>query len=143
MKYDTPQYGEGSATFKAVGQLEGLTKLVSEFYRLMDENPAYSEIRDMHPNNLELSIDKLVSFLSGWMGGEPLYLQKYGGGGMPKVHMHLNIGEVERDMWLACMHEALLIQEYPDTLIEYLMVQFRFPAERIYEVCRSVQNNNN
>jgi len=95
----------------------------------------------MHPKDLELSVDKLVSFLSGWMGGEALYLKKYGGGGMPKVHMHLDIGEAERDMWLSCMHEALLKQDYPKQLVIYLMTQFSFPAQRIYEVSQLSRSN--
>lgn len=128
------QYGDGSATYKAVGGLDGLQKLVTEFYRLMHESSDYKDIRDMHPQNLALSIDKLVCFLSGWMGGEALYLKRYGGAGMPKVHMHLDIGEDERDMWLACMHEALLNQEYPEQLVRYLITQFSFPAQKIHEV---------
>ena len=136
-----PKYGEGSATYEAVGGLSGLQKLVTEFYRVMHESPDYKGIRDMHPQDLELSIDKLVSFLSGWMGGEALYLKKYGGGGMPKVHMHLSIGEAERDMWLACMHEALLTQKYSESLVSYLMVQLAFPAERIHQVSSSIQQN--
>lgn len=130
-------YGEGSATYEAVGGLEGLQKLIAEFYAVMHESPAYTGIRDMHPQNLELSIDKLVSFLSGWMGGEALYLKKYGGGGMPKVHMHLVIGEAERDMWLACMYEALLKQDYPESLTSYLMTQLAFPAQRIHQVSQA------
>lgn len=137
MKQEIPIYGEGSATYEAVGGLSGLQKLVTTFYHVMHESPAYKGIRDMHPENIELSIDKLVSFLSGWMGGDALYLKKYGGGGMPKVHMHLDIGKAERDMWLACMHEALLNQDYPESLVSYLMTQFAFPAERIYQVCQS------
>ena len=126
------KYGDGSATYEAVGGLLGLQKLVTEFYRLMHESPDYQGIRDMHPKDLDLSIDKLVSFLSGWMGGEALYLKKYGGGGMPQKHMHLKIGEAERDMWLNCMHEALNNQDYPESLISYLMTELAFPAERIY-----------
>lgn len=132
------KYGEGSATYEAVGGLTGLKKLVTEFYRVMHESLDYKGIRDMHPQDIELSIDKLVSFLSGWMGGEALYLKKYGGGGMPKAHMHLTIGKAERDMWLACMHEALLKQDYSESLVSYLMVQLAFPAERIYQVCTSM-----
>lgn len=133
----TKNYGDGSATYVAVGGLTGLQKLVTEFYRVMHESPAYKDIRDMHPENLELSIDKLVSFLSGWMGGEALYIKKYGGAGMPQVHRHLDIGEAERDMWLACMHEALLQQDYPESLISYLMTQFAFPAQRIHQVSQA------
>ena len=140
---DTPltniNYGDGSATYEAVGGFDGLQKLVTEFYRVMHESPDYSDIRDMHPQDLVLSIDKLVSFLSGWMGGEALYLKKYGGGGMPKVHMHLDIGEAERDMWLGCMHEALLKQDYPESLVDYLITQFKFPAERIHQVSQSMK----
>ena len=132
-----PNYGEGSATYEAVGGLTGLQKLVTEFYKVMHESPDYKGIRDMHPQDLVLSIDKLVSFLSGWMGGEALYIKKYGGGGMPKVHMHLNIGVTERDMWLACMHEALSKQDYPESLVKYLMVQLAFPANRIHQVSQS------
>jgi len=130
-------YGDGSATYEAVGGLEGLEKLVTDFYKGMHESPDYKNIRDMHPKDLDLSIDKLVCFLSGWMGGEALYLKKYGGGGMPRVHMHLDIGEAERDNWLSCMHEALLKQDYPEQLVSYLMTQFSFPAQRIYDVCQS------
>ncbi len=137
----TPKYGEGSATYEAVGGFVGLQKLVTEFYHLMDESPDYKGIRDMHPKELDLSIDKLASFLSGWMGGEALYLKKYVGGGMPKMHMHLTIGEAERDMWLACMHEALIKQNYSDSLISYLMVQLAFPAERIHQVSNSIHQN--
>ena len=142
MTQTPPKYGEGSATYDAVGGLAGLQKLVTEFYRVMHESPTYINIRDMHPQNLELSIDKLVSFLSGWMGGEALYLKKYGGEGMPKVHMHLDIGEAERDMWLACMHEALLQQDYPESLVKYLMTQLAFPAERIHKVSQLNPKNN-
>jgi len=135
MNSELPQYGQGAATFNAVGKLTGLKRLVTDFYKLMQENPKYSRIREMHPNNLTLSVDKLVCFLSGWMGGEALYQKKYGGGGMPKAHMHLKISLIERDLWLACMREALEKQNYPDSLIEYLMTQLAVPAERIRQAC--------
>lgn len=136
MSISSANYGEGDATYQAVGGLAGLRQLVSHFYQIMHDSPDYAPIRAMHPDNLDLSTDKLVSFLSGWMGGEALYFKKYGGGGMPGVHRHLKIGATERDMWLACMHEALQKQDYPDDLVDYLMVQLRFPAERIREVCQ-------
>ena len=139
MTNSTLKYGEGSTTYEAVGGLFGLQKLVTSFYQIMHESADYKNIRDMHPENIELSIDKLVSFLSGWMGGEALYLKKYGGGGMPKVHMHLKIDTAERDMWLACMNQAMLKQDYSDSLVEYLNTQFKFPAERIHQV--SMANN--
>ena len=128
------EYGQGSATYDAVGGLQGLQQLVTEFYGIMDKSPDYAVIRDMHPADLEESIDKLVSFLSGWMGGERLYAKKYGGMGIPQAHKHLAIDESERDMWLSCMHEALLKQDYPETLVVYLLEQLSIPAERVRAV---------
>ena len=133
-------YGEGSATYEAAGGLSGLTSLVTDFYTIMDQSQDYKLIRDMHPADLEESIDKLVSFLSGWTGGEQLYAKKYKAIGIPRVHAHLSIDEAERDMWLACMHEALLKQKYPQSLVDYLMQQLAIPAERVRVV--SVANRN-
>jgi len=124
-------YGEGSATYEAVGGLPGITRLVTDFYSIMDTSADYKVIRDMHPDDLQISIDKLISFLSGWMGGEQLYAKKYKAQGIPRSHMHLKIDEAERDMWLSCMHEALQKQDYPESLVTYLMEQFAIPAERV------------
>lgn len=136
------EYGEGSATYDAVGGMEGLTQLVIDFYEIMDESSEFSTIREMHPDDLLVTVDKLVSFLSGWMGGEELYSKKYGSISIPGSHYHLDIGEAERDMWLACMREALDKQDdYPVQLKDYLMKQFAFPAELIRSVSQSRQNS--
>jgi hemoglobin len=133
-------YGEGSATYEALGGLAGLTRLVTDFYTIMDQSPDYQLIRQMHPGDLEESIDKLVCFLSGWTGGEQLYAKKYKAVGIPRAHQHLSIDEAERDMWLACMQEALLKQDYPESLVDYMLAQLAIPAERVRVV--SVANRN-
>ena len=133
-------YGEGSATYEAVGGLDGLTHLVTDFYTIMEQSPDYKLIRDMHPKDLEESIDKLACFLSGWTGGEQLYAKKYKAIGIPRVHAHLSIDETERDMWLACMHEALRKQNYTESLVGYLMKQLAIPAERVRVVSVATRN---
>ena len=136
------EYGKGSATYDAVGGLEGLTQLVKDFYQIMDESAEFSPIRKMHPDAISISEDKLLAFLSGWMGGEELYSKKYGSISIPGSHYHLDIGEEERDMWLGCMQVALDKQEgYPEDLKDYLMKQFAFPAELIRSVCQSRKDN--
>ncbi|PCI42918.1 MAG: globin [Proteobacteria bacterium] len=129
------QYGEGSASYDAVGGLLGLQKLVKDFYDVMSSNPDYVVIRDMHPKDLTVSEDKLVCFLSGWLGGERLFAKKYGGIRIPQVHAHLMIHEKERDMWLNCMQEALEKQAYSDDFKLYLLTQLKVPAERIRIAC--------
>jgi hemoglobin len=94
----------------------------------------------MHPNNLELTIDKLVSFLSGWMGGEKLFTKKYGPISLPQAHAHLIITEKEKAMWLNCMAAALDELGYPEDVKAYLLPKLEFPAERIRQVSAARHN---
>ena len=127
-------YGEGDGTFQAIGRLSGLQSLVETFYRIMGETPEFRPLFDMHPNNLELTIEKLVAFLSGWMGGEKLYAQKFGPISLPQAHAHLIVTDKEKAMWLNCMAAALDELGYPDELKAYLLPKLEFPAERIRQV---------
>ncbi len=74
----TLPFGTGDASYQAAGGIDGLRRLVDDFYRLMDELPEAADLRRMHPKNLEQSRDKLACFLSGWLGGPRLFSEKYG-----------------------------------------------------------------
>jgi hemoglobin len=114
----------------------GITKLVDAFYDLMDSLPEAKHIRDMHPEDLTLSRQKLAYFLSGWMGGPRLYAEHFGSISIPKAHMHLTIESEERDAWMLCMEKALSKMNYPDSLKTYLMEQLFRPAEMIRKTSR-------
>lgn len=124
-------YGDADATFRACNGVEGIRRLVEAFYAQMDTLPGAKRIRALHPPDLEISIDKLARFLSGWTGGPRLYSEKYGPIQIPMAHRHLPVGEAERDAWLLCMERALAEQPYPDDLKQYLLDQLFVPAERI------------
>ncbi len=124
-------YGDGDATFRACGGVEGIRRLVDAFYEQIDTLPEAKRIRDLHPPDLEIARDKLARFLSGWTGGPRLYSEKYGPIKIPMVHQHLPVGAMERDAWLLCMERALADQPYPDDLKLYLLEQLFVPAERI------------
>jgi len=128
-------YGKDDATYQAAGQRAGICALVGTFFDIMSSNPAYRRIYDMHPPNNEVSRDKLALFLCGWMGGPRFFVEKYGSVSIPGAHAHLDITEVERDMWLSCMREALVVQDYSPALQVYLLEQLAFPAERVREAC--------
>lgn len=74
---EKPVYGVGDASYRAAGGIEGLRRLVDEFYRQMDEWPEAAALRRLHPEDLAPSRDKLASFLSGWLGGPKLFSEKY------------------------------------------------------------------
>jgi hemoglobin len=81
--------------------------LVDRFYELMDEDPDYYAIRKLHPAELAGSRDKLFWFLSGWMGGPPLYTDRVGQPFLRRRHAPFAIGTAERDQWMACMVRAM------------------------------------
>jgi len=137
MNITDKQYGQGDSTFVAAGGEAGLIKLVDVFYELMDSLPEAKAIRDMHPDDLALSRQKLAYFLSGWMGGPRLYMQHFGSINIPKVHMHLSIESEERDAWLLCMKTALDQLDYPESYKVYLMEQLFRPAEMIHQTSQS------
>lgn len=93
--------------YQLLGGESVLRQLVERFYAIMDEAPAAAGIRAMHPADLSGSSDKLFMFLSGWLGGPDLFVEKFGHPRLRARHMPFAIGEAERDQWLACMCRAM------------------------------------
>lgn len=98
---DSPQ-----TPYQILGE-DGIRRLADAFYDVMDERPQAATIRAMHAANMDLIKDKLYEYLTGWMGGPPLYASKYGTVCLTDPHKPYPIGPDERDQWLDCMHEAL------------------------------------
>jgi hemoglobin len=93
--------------YEVVGGEEGLRRLVTRFYDIMDSEPKAAGIRAMHKPDLSEANEKLFLFLSGWMGGPPLYVEKYGHPMLRARHLPFRIGESERDQWIYCMVRAM------------------------------------
>ena len=132
---EQPQYGDGDATFQAAGGEAGIFRLVNAFFDLMRDRPEYREIWDMHPEDKDVSRDKLARFLCAWTGGPRLFREKYGPISIPPAHAHLKIDARLRDGWLSCMAEALDACGYPDDFKIYLLAQLGIPAERVRQAC--------
>jgi hemoglobin len=73
----------------------------------MDLEPAYAGIRKLHPPALDGSREKLFWFLSGWLGGPPIYAERIGHPMLRARHLPFSIGVDERDQWLRCMGQAM------------------------------------
>jgi len=93
--------------YERIGGEEPLRRLVQHFYQHMDELPETETIRRMHASDLKSAEDKLFMFLTGWMGGPALYIEKFGHPRLRMRHMPFSIGESERDQWMLCMRNAL------------------------------------
>ncbi len=131
-------YGTGDASFQAAGGVDGLRRLVDMFYDRMGNDERFATIYALHPQDIEISRDKLARFLCGWLGGPTLYNEKYGAIGIPRAHAHLAIGTVERDQWLTCMTETVDEQAFAPGFKKYLMEQLYVPAEAVRRRCEGI-----
>ena len=121
----TEQRAAAPATpYARIGGDAGVRALVERFYDLMDVDPAYAHVRATHGASLGSAREKLHLFLSGWLGGPPLYVEKHGHPRLRARHLPFAIGVVERDEWLACMARALADTGVPDDLAQALMPAF-------------------
>ena len=132
-------YGTGDASFQAAGGVEGIRQLIDTFFDRMGSDPRFATIYALHPEDKEISRDKLHLFLCGWLGGPKLYNEKYGAIGIPRVHAHLAIATDERDQWLTCMSESVAEQPLAADFKTYLMEQLYVPAEAVRRRCMGIQ----
>jgi hemoglobin len=94
--------------------------LVDRFYDLMDLEPEFAHLRGLHPASLDESRDKLYWFLSGWLGGPDMFVERKGHPMLRARHMPFPIGVKERDQWLHCMHRAMDDASLPAPLRQHL-----------------------
>ncbi|MFD2644844.1 group II truncated hemoglobin [Pseudomonas japonica] len=133
----SPVFGNADASYQAAGGLDGLRRLVDDFYDIMDQDPAAQAVRRMHGADLSLSRDKLTCFLSGWLGGPKLFAERYGPIGIPSFHAQWPMSEEHARIWLDCMAQAIARQDYSAAFAEYLLTQLRVPAQRIVQASRA------
>ena len=92
--------------YEILGGETTVKKIVERFYDIMDTLPEAKTIRDLHNKDLSLAREKLFMFMSGWLGGPHLYLEKYGHPKLRARHLPFSIDKTERDQWMICMTQA-------------------------------------
>lgn len=112
------------STFIILGGEEGVRSLVDRFYDLMDLEPEFAALRQMHPPSLDGSRDKLFWFLCGWMGGPDYFVERFGHPRLRARHLPFRITSLERDQWLRCMALAMQDIGVDEALQERLMHSF-------------------
>lgn len=117
--------------FDTLGGDDGIRQLVDRFYDLMDSAPEAVHVRALHAASLKVSRETLRLFLTGWTGGPPVYVEKFGHPRLRMRHFPFAIGVRERDEWLWCMDRALAVHEMPETLRSALSAKFHELADHM------------
>jgi len=115
---------QAQTLYQIMGGAERLRELVDRFYDLMQLESDFAGIHAMHPVPNDGSRDKLFMFLSGWMGGPDLFIERYGHPRLRARHLPYAIGTKERDQWLRAMALAMEDLGYDDALRVRMMSAF-------------------
>jgi hemoglobin len=98
-------WGDAATPYEELGGDEGVRSLVEAFYDIVEvESPV---LRAMLPEDTSISRQKLYEFLSGWLGGPPLYMERRGHPRLRMRHLPFDIGSFEAEEWMRCMMEAV------------------------------------
>lgn len=81
-----------------------LRQIVQIFYGLVQGEPAIAEL---FPDNLSETMNKQEAFLSGFLGGPPLYHQTYGNPMLRYRHAKFVITPSRAKAWFTCFSEAV------------------------------------
>lgn len=93
--------------FDAMGREEGTRQLANRFYDIMESDPFAAELLALHPQPMDKIRQKFFEYLTGWLGGPPLYESKYGHPRLRARHLPFTVTEQMVQQWLYCMNKAL------------------------------------
>jgi hemoglobin len=111
-------WGEAATPYEEIGGDPAVRDLVWAFYDIIEEESPV--LRAMLPANTATSRQKLYEFLSGWLGGPPLYEEKRGHPRLRMRHQPFSIGVDEADEWMRCFRKAMDRQELTKPLQDFL-----------------------
>ena len=126
---NTYPWGNAATPYLEIGGAEGVTALAETFYDVIDEDSP--RLRGMLPRNISKTRQKFSMYLSGWMGGPPLYEERWGHPRLRMRHLPFEIGQLEAEEWMRCMRVALKRCEVPAPLSDFLEERFTQLAQHM------------
>jgi hemoglobin len=122
-------WGSEESPYLAIGGDAPVRALSDAFYdRIEAESPT---LRSMLPRNTATSRQKLYEFLTGWLGGPQLYIEKRGHPRLRMRHFPFTIGEAEAEEWVRCMELAMDDVRVDGPLRAFLSERFRSSAHHL------------
>lgn len=95
--------------YDLIGGEDGVRRLVETFYDIVEQEPEGKALNVLHLRGMGVAHSRIEQFhfLSGFLGGPRLYVEKHGHSNVRTMHEHVEIGPEARDAWLNCMTLAL------------------------------------
>ena len=95
--------------YQELGGEEGVRRLVETFYDIVEREEPGEHLHLLHRrgHGVAHSRDEQFAFLSGFLGGPRLYVERHGHSNVRHMHAHVEIGPEARDAWLTCMRLAM------------------------------------
>lgn len=93
--------------YATVGGEVAVKHLVERFYTHMDTLPEAAAVRAMHAADLTTARTHLEWFLTGWLGGPQLYIERRGHPRLRARHLPFAIDAAASAAWMLCMQKAL------------------------------------
>lgn len=93
--------------FEAIGGVAPIAAVVDRFYDLMETDPAYTELRDLHGPDLTPMRASLTGFLTAWLGGPRDWFAARPGACMMSIHAPVPVTPQTAGQWTDAMSRAL------------------------------------
>ncbi len=93
--------------YDRIGGIAVLRQITERFYDLMDKDPAYRALREMHAPDLAPMRESLPNFLAGWSGGPRQWFEANPGKCMMSMHKPFPITHETASQWSAAMRRAI------------------------------------
>ncbi len=111
--------------FEQLGSLSAVKQLANTFYDVMDKDPAYLELRVLHPQKLTTTKKKLYRLLAHWLGGPALLtVEPPSAQLLERRHHHIDLNDRHAALWLDCMQHAMRSCELNTQLQQQLNHRF-------------------
>ena len=93
--------------FEMIGGHPVIRRIVERFYDLMDQDPAYGELRALHAPDLAPMRHSLAGFLAAWSGGPRDWFEENPGKCMMSAHKPYAISPEVAAQWAEAMKRAI------------------------------------
>lgn len=131
-QFSNPDYSRESI-YDLVGGEDEILRLVKVFYDIVETHPEGHKLHLLHLRGSGIAHSRVeqFNFLSGFLGGPKLYVEKHGHSNIRSMHEHVEINNEAKDIWLKCMSMAIDDVGLEASTKQKLMANFTVIAERL------------